>query len=134
MPAAKYDFNIEQGSSFKLSLVYKNNDNSIKDLTGWCARLTWITDEGVTQTFSSKNLDYSLYKFSVLGSEGKLLLQMPASLTNNFTFESAKYDLEIESPNEMYTGGGNEIIRILYGTVKILQRYSENDTLLECQT
>lgn len=134
MPAAKYDFNIEQGSSFKLSLVYKNNDNSIKDLTGWCARLTWITDEGVTQTFSSKNLDYSLYKFSVLGSEGKLLLQMPASLTNNFTFEYAKYDLEIESPNEMYAGGGNEIIRILYGTVKILQRYSENDTLLECQT
>jgi hypothetical protein len=42
--------------------------------------------------------------------------------------------LEIESPNEMYTGGGNEIIRILYGTIKILQRYSENDNLLECQT
>jgi hypothetical protein len=134
MPAAKYDFNIEQGTSFKLSLIYKNNDKTIKDLTGWCARLTWITNEGVTQTFSSKNIDYSLYKFSIIGSEGKLLLQMPASLTNNFTFEYAKYDLEIESPNEMYTGGGNEIIRILYGTIKILQRYSENDNLLECQT
>lgn len=134
MPAAKYDFNIEQGTSFKLSLIYKNNDKTIKDLTDWCARLTWITNEGVTQTFSSKNIDYSLYKFSIIGSEGKLLLQMPASLTNNFTFEYAKYDLEIESPNEMYTGGGNEIIRILYGTIKILQRYSENDNLLECQT
>lgn len=134
MPAAKYDFNIEQGTSFKLSLIYKNNDKTIKDLTDWCARLTWITNEGVTQTFSSKNIDYSLYKFSIIGSEGKLLLQMPASLTNNFTFEHAKYDLEIESPNEMYTGGGNEIIRILYGTIRILQRYSENDNLLECQT
>lgn len=133
MPAAKYDFNIEQGSSFKLSLIYKNNDQTVKNLTNWCARLTWITDEGVTQTFSTTNIDYSLYKFTITGSEGKILLQMPASLTNNFTFSSAKYDLEIESPNEIYAGGGNEIIRIVYGTVKILQRYSENDNLLECQ-
>jgi len=134
MPAAKYDFTIEQGSSFKLSLVYKNNDQTVKDLTGWCARLTWMTDEGISQTFSSTNIDYSLYKFSIFGTEGKLLLQIPASLTNLFIFEYAKYDLEIESPIEMYAGGGNEIIRILYGTVKILQRHSENDTLLECQT
>jgi hypothetical protein len=134
MPAAKYDFTIEQGSSFKLSLVYKNNDQTVKDLTGWCARLTWMTDEGISQAFSSTNIDYSLYKFSIFGTEGKLLLQIPASLTNLFTFDNAKYDLEIESPNEMYAGGGNEIIRILYGTVKIQQRYSENDTLLECQT
>lgn len=134
MPAAKYDFPIEQGSSFKLSLIYKNNDNSVKDLTGWCGRLIWITNEGVTQTFSTTNIDYSLYKFSIIGSEGKILLQIPAALTNTFTFEYAKYDLEIESPNEMYAGGGNEIIRVLYGTVKILQRHSEDDNLLECQT
>lgn len=134
MPAAKHDFNIEQGSSFKLSLIYKNNDNTVKDLTDWCARLTWITNEGVTQTFSTTNVDLSMYKFTITGSEGKILLQIPAAVTNMFTFDSAKYDLEIESPNELYNGGGNETIRILYGNIKILQRYSENDNLLECQT
>lgn len=134
MPAAQYNFSIEQGSSFKLSLVYKDADENIKDLTGWCARLMWTTDEGVLQVFSTTNLDYSLYKFSLAGSDGKLLLQLPASLTNTFIFESAKYDLELESPNEMYVGGGKEIIRVLYGTVKIDLRHSEDNSLLDCQT
>lgn len=134
MPAAQYNFSIEQGSSFKLSLVYKDADENIKDLTGWCARLMWTTDEGVLQVFSTTNLDYSLYKFSLAGSDGKLLLQLPAALTNTFTFESAKYDLELESSNEMYAGGGKEIIRVLYGTVKIDLRHSEDNSLLDCQT
>lgn len=134
MPAAQYNFSIEQGSSFKLSLIYKDADENIKDLTGWCARLMWTTDEGVLQVFSTTNVDYSLYKFTLAGSDGKLLLQLPASLTNTFTFESAKYDLELESPNEMYVGGGKEIIRVLYGTVKIDLRHSEDNSLLDCQT
>ena len=33
MPASKYDFNIEQGSSFRLSIIYKDDDNNIvKDM------------------------------------------------------------------------------------------------------
>lgn len=133
MPASKYDFPIEQGSSFKLSLVYKNNSQIPIDLTDWCARLIWTTDEGSVQVFSSTNIDYSIYKFEIFGSEGKLLLQIPATTTNLFTFATAKYDLEIESPNEMYTGGGNEIIRLLYGTIRIATRYSEQNNILDCQ-
>jgi len=133
MPASQYDFSIEQGSSFKLSLIYRNNNETPINLTGWCARLIWTTDEGSVQTFSTTNIDYSIYKFEIIGVEGKLLLQIPASTTNLFTFSTAKYDLEIESPNEMYSGGGNEIIRLLYGTIKIATRYSEQNNLLECQ-
>ena len=133
MSAGQYDFSIEQGSSFKLSLIYKNNSQVPIDLTGWCARLIWTTDEGSVQTFSTTNIDYSVYKFEIFGSEGKLLLQIPASTTNLFTFATAKYDLEIESPNEMYAGGGNEIIRLLYGTIKMAIRYSEQNNILDCQ-
>jgi hypothetical protein len=133
MPASQYDFSIEQGSSFKLSLIYRNNNETPINLIGWCARLIWTTDEGSVQTFSTTNIDYSIYKFEIIGIEGKLLLQIPASTTNLFTFSTAKYDLEIESPNEMYSGGGNEIIRLLYGTIKIATRYSEQNNLLECQ-
>jgi len=133
MPASKYDFSIERGSSYKLSLVYKNNDEVPIDLTNWCARLTWTTNEETSQTFSTTNTDFSLYKFQIFGSEGKLLLQIPAATTNLFTFESAKYDLELESPYELYSGGGNEIIRLLYGTIKIANRFSEQNNLLNCQ-
>jgi hypothetical protein len=134
MPASKYDFSIEQGTSFKLALIYKNSNNTPTDITNWCSRLVWTTDDGTTQIFSTTNTDYSIYKFEIIGLEGKLLLQIPASTTNAFLFDKAKYDLELESPNEMYVGGGKEIIRLIFGTVKITHRFSENDTLLDCQT
>ena len=134
MPASKYDFSIEQGTSFKLSLIYKDANQNPINISNWCARLIWTTDEGATQVFTTRNIDYSVYKFSVDGPAGKLLLQIPAATTNLFTFSKAKYDLELESPNEMYYGGGKETIRLIYGSIKIVLRYSENNTLLDCQT
>ena len=131
MAAGKYDFTIEQGSSFKLSLIYKDSSEIPINITGWCARLIWTTSKGTVQVFSTTNVDYTLYKFTITGAEGKLLLQFPASVTNNFLFDSAKYDLELESPSAMYTGGGKEIIRLIFGGVKIIRRNS--DTLLSCQ-
>lgn len=41
MPAGKYDFSIEQGSSFKIDFVYKDQNKTPVDLTNWCARLSW---------------------------------------------------------------------------------------------
>ena len=134
MPASKYDFSIEQGTSFKLALIYKDANNNPINITNWCSRLIWTTDADITQVFSTTNTDASIYKFNIDGSIGKLLLQIPASTTNNFTFTKAKYDLELESPNEMYAGGGNEIIRLIFGTVKITHRFSDDNTLLDCQT
>jgi hypothetical protein len=131
MAAGKYDFTIEQGSSFKLSLIYKDSSEIPIDITSWCARLIWTTSKGIVQVFSTTNVDYTLYKFTITGAEGKLLLQFPASVTNNFLFDSAKYDLELESPSAMYSGGGKEIIRLIFGGVKIIRRNS--DTLLSCQ-
>ena len=134
MPASKYDFSIEQGTSFKLALIYKDNTGTPINITDWCSRLIWTTDEGNVQVFSTSNVDYGIYKFQITGAEGKLLLQLPAVTTNQFLFSKAKYDLELESPDEMYNGGGTEIIRLVYGTVKITRRYSEDNTVLACQT
>lgn len=133
MPASKYDFSIEQGASFKLSLIYKDSNNVPIDITNWCARLIWTTEENATQVFSTNNNDHSIYKFTISGTEGKILLQIPANTTNLFSFSKAKYDLELESPEEMYAGGGKEIIRLIYGTIKISHRFSDNNTLLDCQ-
>lgn len=132
MAASKYDFSIEQGSSFKLSLVYKDENNNPIDLTNWCARLTWKTNTNTTQTFSTENIDYSVYKFSMEPLIGKLTLLIPASTTNSFNFNNAKYDLELQSDDDLYSGGGKYIIRLIYGTVSIIKRFSQSSTLLEC--
>lgn len=133
MAASKYDFSIEQGTSFKLSLIYKDAEGNVIDLTNWCARLKWITNSGSTQTFTSENNDYSVYKFMIDGVNGKMTLMIPAHTTNLLNFFTAKYDLEIQSPDDLYNGGGKYTTRLLFGNVDIIKRYSRTDTGLECQ-
>lgn len=132
MAASKYDFAIEQGSSFKMSLIYKDQDGNPVDLTGWCARLIWKTNTGTTQVFSSDNLDYNVYKFSIDDPNGKLTILFPATTTNNFNFSTSKYDLELQSPDDLYSGGGKYTIRILYGVINIVKRYSQASEVLDC--
>jgi hypothetical protein len=132
MAASKYDFTIEQGSSFRLALVYKDKNNNIVDITDWCARLTWTTDSGVTQIFTTENSDPTLYSFSIDGINGKITLLIPANTTNSFGFNMAKYDLELQSDDDLYTGGGKQVIRILYGTASIQKRFSRSSDAFEC--
>lgn len=132
MAASKYDFKIEQGSSFKFSLIYKDSLANPIDLTNWCARFTWKTNTGSTQIFSTENMDYSIYKFTIDPLNGKLTFLLPATTTNNFDFTSAKYDLELSSPEEIYLGGGNYTTRILYGTIAVIKRFSQSNDTLEC--
>ena len=132
MAASKYDFTIEQGSSFKISLIYKDNSGNPVNLTGWCARLIWKTNTNITQTFSSDNIDHNVYKFIIDDAQGKLTLMIPASTTNSFNFNTAKYDLELQSPDALYSGGGKYTTRLLFGTVNILKRFSQAQQPLNC--
>jgi hypothetical protein len=132
MAASKYDFAIEQGTSFKISLVYKDSNGNPINLTNWCARLIWKTNTNTSQTFSSQNIDYSLYKFTIDGVNGKLTLMIPASVTNTYTFSMAKYDLELQSPDDLYASGGKYTIRLLFGTISFVKRFSQSSTQLVC--
>lgn len=132
MPASQYNFSIEQGSSFRLSITYKDSNQNPIDLTGYCARLTWRTTTDEIATFSTLDTSYETYKFTIDGPNGNILLLLPISTTNNYAFKSARYDLELQSPSELYPGGGKQTLRILYGTVTITKRYSETNSILDC--
>jgi len=134
MSAAQYDFEIEQGSSFRISIVYKDDSNNIIDITNWCARLIWKTNTNITTEFTSENTDLAKYKFSIDGTAGKLTLEFPAITTNGFDFSSAKYDLELQSDDDFYSEGGKYTLKILYGNVKIIKRYSKSTEILDCDT
>lgn len=137
MSASKYDFSIEQGTSFKLAFIYKNADGDAINLANWCARIVWKTNNNTTQIFSSDNINLSEYRFTIDDANGKLVLLLPSSTTNDFNFNTAKYDLELVSDDDFYAleggaGGGKYSIRLLYGTVSIIKRFSQNSTALEC--
>lgn len=134
MGASQYNFSIEQGSSFKISLIYKDSNGDPIDITDWCARLTWRTSSNATQVFTSSNLDKTVYDFNLEGSLGKINLLFPAGTTNDFDFNNAKYDLELQSDDDHYSQGGKYVIRLLYGTVTIEKRFSKSTTALECNT
>ena len=132
MKASLYDFAIDQGSSFRLSFIYKDAQGNPIDLTGRCARLIWKTNKGDVQTFITTNVDYTIYKFTIDPLLGKVTLLLPPSTTNNLAFNTAKYDLELQSDDEIYTGAGKNIIRLLYGNITLNPRFSKTDTLLNC--
>jgi len=132
MPATQYDFNIEQGSSFKITLVYKDKDKNVIDLTNWCARLTMKTSNNTTLVFDTTNLDYSVYKFSIDGPNGKMTLLIPAETTNDWTFKKARYDLELQSPDDIYSGGGKYTTRLIYGNINIIKRFSLTSNSMRC--
>lgn len=131
MAAKTHNFSIEQGSSFRLSLTYKDDNGNPVDLTGYCARLSMKTNTGDEKVFSSGQTN-SEYKFTIDAAQGVLTLLISSSATNNYNFSSAKYDLEIQTPQDLYTGGGKYTLRILYGTINIIKRFSQTSTALEC--
>jgi hypothetical protein len=131
MAAAKYDFNIEQGSSFTISFTYKDSTNTVVNISNWCARIIMTTSDNQTIIYNS-GITSSSYKMSLDGPTGKITLLLPAITTNNFTFKTAKYDLELESDDVLYSGGGNYTNRILYGVITIVKRISNNSTILDC--
>lgn len=134
MAASKYDFSIEQGSSYRLSLVYKDDQDNIIPLTDYCARLVWKTNNGSSQTFHTTDSPNNDYKFYLDEPEGRIVLLLSADFTNSLSFSSAKYDLELKSPQDLYTEGGKYTIRLLYGTINIVKRFSQTTDNMSCST
>jgi hypothetical protein len=132
MAATKYDFSIEQGTSFRIAITYKDKNKNPIDITGYCARLMWVTNTGQTQVLSTENTDPTLYRFTVGGTDGQIVLMLPASITNTFDFNLARYDLELRSDTDLYVGGGKEISRLLYGTISLVKRNSKITSEINC--
>ena len=121
MPAANYNFTLEKGTAFVISFEYKDNNENVIDLTNWVARLRWKDSESNITTFITDTRS-SEYEFIITPTEGKISLKIPASQTAAYTFTSAAYDLELQEPNDLYSGGGKKVFRILEGTISVLAR------------
>jgi hypothetical protein len=122
MPAGLYNFSIEQGTSFGLTIQYADSGNVPIDLAAFsCARMQWITNTNETLDFTTNNTNNSLYYFSLeVPSSGIISFKLPASITGGYNFLSANYDLELETVAEFYTNGGPQVIRLLEGSINII--------------
>jgi len=135
MPAADYSFTIEKGTAFVIAFEYRDDQNIPINITNWCARIRWIEDQAspVIRTFTT-NTRNTEYEFTIDPDMGKIILKIPASQTAQYNFGSARYDFELQEPNDLYSGGGKKIFRILQGTVSLISRNVPGDDVFGCNT
>ena len=135
MAAADYSFSIEKGTAFVMAFEYRDDTNTAIDITNWCARIRWIEDN-VDQTVKTfvTNTSNSEYEFYIEPLLGKIVLKIPASQTAQYNFGVARYDFELQEPNDLYSGGGRKVFRILQGTISLISRNVPGDEAFICNT
>lgn len=109
MTAGFYDWTFEQGSTVTLTLIYKDSEGVVVNLTGYTARL---------QIRPFKRSDVLLLEATIANgrlvitpAEGKIVVTCPPLVSTALgNYPSAVYDLEIESSAGVVT-------RLLEGNV-----------------
>lgn len=135
MPAAEYNFTIEKGTSFVIAFEYKDDNQIPINMTNWCARIRWIEDQE-TPTIRTFNTNFrnSEYEFTIDPLLGKVILKLSAEFTASLNFSNARYDFELQEPNDLYSSGGKKIFRILQGAISLLNRNVPGDDPFACDT
>ena len=122
MAAGKYSFTIEQGSTVNFEIQYKNSTGTPVDLTGFNGKMMIRSNYADTTPTTYATLSSSLASdgtgLNFSGSNGTTPLTsgsigiiISAASSSAFTFDTARYDLEIYS--------GNTVTRLLEGMIKI---------------
>lgn len=111
MGAARYDMKVEQGSTFDLTLVWNDPNNSPRNLTGYSAQMQIRTEydsDTVIDTLSSANGEITLF-----ANTGTIAIDYTAQRTANLPVDLSSsslppvsrfvYDLEITAPDGKVT-------------------------------
>ena len=122
MAAGKFSFTIEQGSTVNFEIQYKNSTGTPVDLTGFNGKMmirsNYADNTPTTYATLSSSLASDGTGLNFSGSNGTTPLTsgsigiiISAASSSAFTFDTARYDLEIYS--------GNTVTRLLEGMIKI---------------
>jgi hypothetical protein len=114
MAAGKYNFVIEQGTTFTLELQYKDSNSVPVDLTGYSGRMQIRPSIGSPTSYltlsSSIQADGTGITFPTPVS-GTINLSISAVSSSLLTFDQGVYDLEIRS--------GSIVARLIQGGVQL---------------
>ena len=115
MAAGKYNFTIEQGTTFTRTFKYKDADGNPFDLNGYDVRMQIRHSHSSLaplDTFDNNGNGGFELSIPAGGSvKNQIALTITATQTAAFTFDQALYDIEIES--------GSIVTRLLQGKIKL---------------
>lgn len=110
MPAATYNFQVEQGTTLIKPIVWRDSSGNPVNLTGYSAKMqarSSVTSDEVLLELSTAN-----GKIVIVPLEGKLTLTMSPAVTSAMTWRRARYDLEI-------TAGDGNVTRLIEGEITV---------------
>jgi hypothetical protein len=122
MAAGKYHLIIEQGATLNLEIQYKDSAGAPVNLTGYSGKMqirsdyadnnptTYITLSS-SRALDGTGLDFSGSNGTTPPTSGSIGIYISAVSSSVFTFDTARYDLEITS--------GSVVTRLLQGDVKL---------------
>jgi hypothetical protein len=119
MPAANYNFFIEQGATFKSEMIFKDEDGNLTDLTGY----TYEGQIRLKYDSSSPVATFTITVANQLTDRGKITISMSPAVTGAIpcdpsTSSDARpitryvYDVECTKPS-------GDVDRILQGIVSV---------------
>lgn len=122
MAAGKYHLIIEQGATLNLEIQYKDSAGTPVNLTGYSGKMQIRSDYADNSpttyiTLSSSlaadgtGLNFSGSNGTTPPTSGSIGIYISAASSSVFTFDTARYDLEITS--------GGVVTRLLQGDVKL---------------
>ena len=97
-----YNITVEQGSTYKLALYWKNNANNPIDMTNYTAKMQIRASTGasvVLLELSSSDTD----QIQIYERQGAINLTIGYQQTANLPPSVAVYDLEVKSPEGVVT-------------------------------
>lgn len=110
--AGRYDFTIEQGSTFRRVITWRDGAGNLVDLTGKTARMKIKDSRGVVIHSMANTSGIELG-----GVLGTITLAIPSSISTGLNFDTARYDLEIVTGS----GESEDVKRLLEGVVSLDQ-------------
>lgn len=110
MPAASYDFDIEQGATLIKQFVWKDSTGTPVNLTGFIANMQ------VRQSASSPDVLLALSTttggITITPLLGKITLTFTATMTAAIAWRRGKYDLEL-------TSNDGTVTRLIEGEINV---------------
>ena len=110
MSAATYNFEIEQGTSLIKSIVWKDSNGVVVNLTGYTARMQireTVDSDAVLLELSTDNGN-----ITITPTQGKITLEFSPTDTSGEWWTRGRYDLEL-------TSGSDFVTRLLKGKVTL---------------
>ena len=126
MAAGKYSFNIEQGSTVKFDVAYKDSSDTPIDLTGYQGRMSFKDTAGGSTTYLTlssslgpcgSGLNFSGSTGLLPPTSGTIGVIISSATSSLLTFNEASYDLEIASGS----GDCAVVTRLIEGRIKLVK-------------